>query len=85
MSTLASDTDPEAERVQIEIWRAMPAWRKLELVAGMNATVHGLALAGLRQRYPQASAAELSRRLASLRLGDELAARVYGVLEVPAK
>lgn len=80
MTTLSQDTHPEAERVQIGIWRAMPAWRKLELVAQMNSTVRGLALTGLQQRYPKASAAELSRRLAGLWLGDELATRVYGAL-----
>ena len=85
MSTLARDTDPEAERVQIEIWRGMPEWRKLQLVAGMNAMVRGLVLAGLRQRYPQANTSELSRRLADLWLGEELAARVYGAQEEPAK
>lgn len=85
MSTLASDTNPEAERIQIQIWRAMPAWRKLELVAQMNATVRGLALAGLQQRYPKATPAEISRRLAGLWLGDELATRVYGAREDQAK
>jgi hypothetical protein len=85
MSTLASDTNPDAEQVQIRIWRTMPAWRKLELVAQMDATVRGLALTGLRQRYPNASAAELARRLADRLLGDELATRVYGPLEEKAK
>ena len=85
MPTLSSDTNPEAELVQIRIWRAMPAWRKLELVAQMNATVRSLSLTGLAQRYPKASAAELTRRLAGLRLGDELATRVYGTLEKQSK
>ena len=85
MSTLSSDTSPEAEQVQIRIWRAMPAWRKLEMVAQMNATVRSLALTGLAQRYPKASAAELTRRLAGLWLGDELAMRVYGAQEGQSK
>ncbi len=85
MPTLSSDTTPQAEQVQIRIWRAMPAWRKLELVAQMNATVRALGLTGLAQRYPQASPAELARRLAGLWLGDELAARVYGAVEEQSK
>jgi hypothetical protein len=85
MSTLSSDTNPEAEQVQIRIWRTMPAWRKLEMVAQMNATVRALAMTGLAQRYPQASTAELTRRLAGLWLGDELATRVYGALEEQAQ
>lgn len=75
---LFSDTSLEAERVQIELLRQMPAWRKLQMVAAMNQTVRTLALSGLRQRFPHASEAELQRRLADLLLGEELAARVYG-------
>ncbi len=85
MSTLSSDTSPEAERVQIRIWREMPAWRKLELVAQMNATVRRLAMVGLRQRYPEAGEVELKRRLADLWLGGELATRVYGALAEQAR
>ena len=78
MSTLSADTHPDAERVQIELLRRAPAWRRLELVAQLNQTVRLLALDGLRQRFPQATPQELRRRLADLILGSELAARVYG-------
>lgn len=78
VSTLFPDTRPEAERVQIELLRQAPAWRKLEMVGQMNQTVRTLALSGLRQRYPQATPQELRRRLADLLLGPMLAARVYG-------
>ncbi len=37
-----------------------------------------LALAGLRNRHPQAGEAEIRRRLMDLLLGEELAAKVYG-------
>lgn len=80
MSALFSDTSPEAERVLIELWRQAPAWRKLHMVGQMNATVRTLALSGLRQRHPQASEAELRRRLADLLLGPELAGQAYGPL-----
>ena len=76
-----SDTSPDAERVQIALMRQAPAWRKLELVGQLNATVKQLALGGLRRRYPQESDARLYRRLADLVLGAELAARAYGPLE----
>ncbi len=81
MIDLLSDTRPEAERVQIELLRQAPAWRKLELVGQMNLTVRLLALSGLRQRYPEATPDELRRRLADLLLGPALATRVYGPLE----
>ena len=78
MTTLSPDTHPDAERVQIELLRQAPAWRKLHMVAQMNSTLRTLALSGLRQRYPDASPDELRRRLADLWLGPELAAKVYG-------
>ena len=78
MAAISSDTSLDAERVQIEMLRHAPAWRKFAMVAQLNQTVHNLTLEGLRQRYPEASANELSRRLADLLLGPELAARVYG-------
>lgn len=78
--TLSSDTHPDIERLQIQRLRQMPAWRKMALVGEMNRTVRALALAGLRQRYPEDSPAQRQRRLADLLLGPELAARAYGPL-----
>jgi hypothetical protein len=76
--TLSEDTDPEAERVQLEILRRMPAWKKFELVSEAIETSRVLAMAGLRQRHPDASPEELHRRFLDLWLGEELAAEVYG-------
>lgn len=73
-----SDTPPAIEQLQIERLRRLPAWRKLALVGEMSDTVRLLALAGLRQRHPHDSPAQLRRRLADLVLGPELAARAYG-------
>jgi hypothetical protein len=78
MTTLSSDTPPEIERLQIERLRQMPSWRKMALMAGMGQTVRLLALAGLRQRYPDDTPAQQRRRLADLLLGPELADRAYG-------
>lgn len=80
MTTLFSDTAPEAEAVLIRLLRQAPTWRKLEMVDQLNQSVRLLALAGLRQRYPGENEALLQRRLASLLLGDELARKVYGLL-----
>jgi hypothetical protein len=78
MTTLSPDTFPDAERLQIERLRQMPSWRKMELMARMCRTVETLAVAGLRQRYPDDTPAQQRRRLADLKLGPELAERVYG-------
>jgi hypothetical protein len=80
MSALFSDTRPEAERVQIELLRQAPPWRKLEMLGQLNRTARTLALSGLRQRYPQASPQQLRRHLADLLLGSILAEKVYGPL-----
>lgn len=81
MSALFSDTHPEIEELQLDLLRGAPAWKKLAMLAQLNESGRMLALSGLRQRYPQASQAELRRRLAGLLLGEELASKVYGELE----
>lgn len=81
MASGRTDTRPDAERVQIELMRQAPSWRKLELLGQLNQTVRLLAVSGLRQRYPDATDRELRRRLADLLLGTEIATRVYGSKE----
>jgi len=81
MSALYSDTDPKMEALQIRLLRESPAWRKMEMLAQLNASARLLALSGLRQRYPGASESELHRRLADLLLGEDLARKVYGEIK----
>jgi len=78
MRTQSPDTSPEVERVQIELLRRAPEWRRLQLTDRMSATMRGLCLAGLRTRHPNASEAELRRRFADIHLGPELAAKAFG-------
>jgi hypothetical protein len=78
MSVLFSDTHPKMEALQIELWRQASPTRKMHMLAQLNSSAHTLALAGLRSRYPQASEAEIRRRLAGLLLGEEMARKVYG-------
>ena len=75
---MLTDTHPDAERVQIEILRAMPSWKKFELVSDMIVTSRKLVQSGLRDRFPEAGEDELRRRLATVLLGPEVAAKVYG-------
>jgi hypothetical protein len=78
--TLAADTDPAAERVQLAIYRDMTPARKLQLVVEAIHLSRDLSLAGLRTRHPTAAPADLRRRLYGLELGEELATKVYGPL-----
>ena len=72
------DTSPEAEVVLFKLWRETPAWRKLEMMEGLNRTARQLAVMGLRKRFPDASLEELKWRLATIVLGEEIAFQVYG-------
>lgn len=74
------DTSPEAEAILLAYWREAPVWEKWQRMAELNRSLRLLALAGLRRQYPEASEAELRRRLADLILGPELAAAAYGPL-----
>ncbi|GIV17338.1 MAG: hypothetical protein KatS3mg022_2773 [Armatimonadota bacterium] len=80
MGRLFEDTDPHVEEILVQMLRQAPPWRKMQMLAELNATVKVMLLSGLRQRYPNASEAELRRRLAGLLLGEELASKVYGEL-----
>jgi hypothetical protein len=69
---LWADTSAEARRIQVERWRAMPAWRKAELVELLSRDCETLALAGIRERHPTASAREARLHLGALRLSRSL-------------
>ncbi len=65
----------------LDIYRAMPAWRKLEIVDDAIRTGRRLAMAGLRNRHPGESPERLRRRLLDLVLGEEMARAAYGPLD----
>lgn len=77
MSTLLSDTHPKMARLQIELLRQLPPWRKFQMAGNMYSTMKNLALVGLRERNPIATEEEIQRKLADLLLGPELAAWLY--------
>ena len=78
LSEIVSDTHPDAEMVQADLYRRMSPQRKLALVEDANHAARVLAMAGLRMRHPKASSAALERLLADLVLGEKLAGKVYG-------
>ena len=78
MPAVASDTDPAAEKVQIEILRSMPTAERFRLLNELIVTGRILSLSSLKERFPKADPQELRRRLATLLLGSELATAVYG-------
>jgi hypothetical protein len=80
-SQILNDTSSEAEAVLYQLLRNAPAWRKFKMVGELNTTVKFLARAGVKERYPDATEAEIKRHLADILLGEELAAKVYGAWE----
>jgi hypothetical protein len=55
----------------------MTATEKADIVTGLTKAVFDLARAGIRDRYPDASAREQFLRLAVVTLGEELATKAY--------
>jgi hypothetical protein len=63
--------------MQVELWRGMSPLSKVQAVSALTRSVLFLSLAGIRQRFPEATDLECKIRLARLTLGPELAERVY--------
>ena len=78
MTALFPNTHPRMETLQIQLWQRASPTQKMNMLAQLNASARMLALTGLRQRFPQASEAELRRKRADLLLGEDLARKVYG-------
>ena len=72
-----SDTDPEAERVQLELLRAAGPGRRARMALELSALVISLARRGLRSTLPPgASEEDAALRFVELYYGLELAAGV---------
>lgn len=61
-----------------ELLRAATPVERLKQAVKLTQAVRKLALAGIRQRHPNASAAEVRVRLAVRLYGREVATRVFG-------
>ena len=80
--TQSPDTSPEAEKVLIELLRKAPPWRRLQLADRLSWSMREMSLAGIRQRNPNATDAEVRRLFADIHLGPELARKVFGEMLV---
>lgn len=75
---LPLDTHVEARRVQVAIWREMSAADKAATIDRLSGEVRALALAGIRQRHPDATELEQQRYLAVLLHGPEVVEAAFG-------
>ena len=74
----AADTSAAAQAIQDALLRRASPAEKLAHVGRLSRMVDQLAMAGLRQRHASVDDRMIRYRRAELRLGRELAARVYG-------
>lgn len=76
MAVTITDTEPGAERVQLELLRRATVERRLRLALSLSSSVVALAREGLRRRMPGAPEAEIGLRFVELHYGSEVAAEV---------
>jgi hypothetical protein len=74
--TQAADTTPEIEALQIQAWRAMEPWQKLQEVEQLCRLVDHLAIQGILMRHPGAPDEEVQKRLTALRYGRDISLAV---------
>ena len=77
--TFVSDTSPKASARYFELLRQAGPERRLAICVGLSRATRELAIAGIKQKYPDRalSDAELRQKLAERLYGPEVARRVF--------
>jgi hypothetical protein len=78
MKPLSADTTPEAQRIQYQLLRRLPAWKRLTLAFELTQATRRLILADLRHKFPEAGDEEIRRKFISRVLPREDVIRAYG-------
>jgi hypothetical protein len=73
MEARSADTDPEAEKVQLDLLRQAGPGRRLQMSLSLSAQVITLARNAIRRSMPGASELEVNLRFVELHYGHELA------------
>lgn len=68
-----SDTDPETERVQLELLRRATPAQRIRLALSLSRTVMSLSRGGLARSLPDASPEDRGLRFVALHYGADLA------------
>jgi len=76
-----SDTDPETQRVHLELLRRAGPSKRLALALSLSRTVMSLSRSGLAQRPASRDPQEIGLRFVALHYGEDLAAAVGRDLE----
>ena len=80
-----NDTSPAAAARYHELLRAMPPECRLEAAMRLSRGVRALALAGIRELFPDADEQELKVRLTVRLYGREVAARLFDSVPADAR
>ena len=80
-SPSAGDASSKVEELLTQIYRDMPAWKKVHLVEDANHTARQLGLAGIRARHGDEPLHVTRRRLLGLILGEATATTIYGPID----
>ena len=71
------DTSPEAERIQLDIFRRMSPEERLQRGSELSQLCRGLLADGVRYRHPDYGEDEIHLAVIRIELGDELFLKVY--------
>jgi hypothetical protein len=72
-----ADTTLDAARVEAEIYRRMPAARRLRLACEMSDYVRALSVAGVRRQHAEYSEEEAKLAVTGMCIGEKLFKEVY--------
>ena len=81
MDFLPTDTDPAAEKVQVDLLRRAGLKRRFALARSLSRTAMGLSRRAIRRANPEASDQEKLLAFVSLHYGEEIAQAVRRYLE----
>ena len=72
MVARSADTDPEAEKVQVDLLRRAGPGRRTQMALSLSGEVIGLARRAIERSLPDASPLEVQLRFVELQFGREL-------------
>lgn len=72
------DTARDAREMQFDLWRRASSVRKAEMISALCSGVRELAMAGARNRHPEATGRELRLRVGALTIDRELMIAAFG-------
>ena len=75
--TIPGDTTPEVAWVQMQIYRRMPAEKRLLLTLEMSDGIREICAAGVRAQYPHFTDEQVRLTVIRRMLGDELFRKAY--------